>query len=439
MHSVWFRRCRNWILIVIAVMFVWLGLFFWNSQTEFSNRIAKLQAAGIPTNISELNDFYAVPEGVQDTTDLWVAALDSVDEDAFKAVSKSLPYIGSAESPKPDDEWPEVQQAVEFLEAQSDTMDAVRRAMAAGGAVRFDVDFSPGINTLLPRTPECRNLMRLLSLDCQVAYRERDFDRVHSNLVGMLRLSGILRAEPTMISQLFGNALYAVACAESVQYVGVCDWNDEQLKQLQEQAAEGDFRATLQIGLIGEQVAMLHSLEQAPAIATLGGTTKLEALRYFEKIFASADLPWHECILKQNEVSDELLQRPGLVNELGLMMLRLTLPASGQFTASMARMEAKQRCLIGVLAMARLGAAGDEVPDVLAGLPDSVLPKSGAEIDWTDPFDGQPLRFLRSDSVLTIYSIGEDQTDNGGRLDPPSQGGDCDVGFQLKWKVDAAD
>lgn len=441
MHSDWYRRPRNWILLVLAVIFIWGGLRFWSSRSEYSARIAKLQAAGIPTNTAELNDFYAVPEGVRDTTELWVAALDSVDEDAIKDVRESLPYIGVSDPPKPEDEWPEFEQARAFLSAQNDTMDAIRRAMDVGGAVRFDVDFSPGINTLLPRTQDCRNLMRLLRLDCQVAYREDDFDRIHSNLLGMLRLSGILRAEPTMISQLFGNALYAMACSDTAEYVGLCGWNNEQLRQLQEQAAELDARAALQVGLIGGQVNVLHIFEQVPVIDTLGGAIKPDVLEYFEQAVNVDDLPWHECLQKQfavsakfqkrSEESVDLVSRLDVGNRLGLIMFSLRLPADDRFTASMARMEAKRRCLVGLLAMARLRAAGDELPDSLDELTDNVLPTSGTPFRWADPFDGQPLKILRTDDSLTIYSIGEDQTDNVGLLEPPPGVRSYDVGFRL--------
>ena len=49
----------------------------------------------------------------------------------------------------------------------------------------------------------------------------------------------------------------------------------------------------------------------------------------------------------------------------------------------------------------------------------------------TDPFDGQPLRYLRTNKGVAIYSIGRDQTDDGGQLDPVNQRRSPDDGFRL--------
>jgi hypothetical protein len=59
------------------------------------------------------------------------------------------------------------------------------------------------------------------------------------------------------------------------------------------------------------------------------------------------------------------------------------------------------------------------VPDHLPGVPE-------------DPFDGKPLRFAETDQGIVIYSIGENETDDGGDLTPPNkkQPGP-DVGFRL--------
>ena len=51
-----------------------------------------------------------------------------------------------------------------------------------------------------------------------------------------------------------------------------------------------------------------------------------------------------------------------------------------------------------------------------------------------DPFDGQPLRFRRSNGRFLIYSVGEDRTDDGGKVEWSSYKPGMDYGFQL-WDV----
>jgi hypothetical protein len=52
-----------------------------------------------------------------------------------------------------------------------------------------------------------------------------------------------------------------------------------------------------------------------------------------------------------------------------------------------------------------------------------------------DPYDGQPLRYRRTEDGVVVYAVGDDGVDNGGNLDRerPNQPG-VDVGFRL-WDV----
>ena len=53
----------------------------------------------------------------------------------------------------------------------------------------------------------------------------------------------------------------------------------------------------------------------------------------------------------------------------------------------------------------------------------------------TDPYDGLPLRYLRTADGVVVYSVGPDRSDNQGNLvrnAKPTDG--TDVGFQL-WDV----
>ena len=49
-----------------------------------------------------------------------------------------------------------------------------------------------------------------------------------------------------------------------------------------------------------------------------------------------------------------------------------------------------------------------------------------------DPFDGKPLRLLKTADAMTIYSVGEDLADNGGQVVPPKKDRAPDIGFTLK-------
>ena len=71
---------------------------------------------------------------------------------------------------------------------------------------------------------------------------------------------------------------------------------------------------------------------------------------------------------------------------------------------------ANLRCAAVALACERFRLGNGRWPKSLAEIPAAIL----AEIP-RDPFDGKPLQFVQRADGVTIYSIGADEEDNGGR------------------------
>jgi hypothetical protein len=88
--------------------------------------------------------------------------------------------------------------------------------------------------------------------------------------------------------------------------------------------------------------------------------------------------------------------------------------------------QAVQDCLAAALAAERYRLASGEWPDSLEAL--VPLYMTGVP---NDPFDGEPIRYLRTDAGITIYSIGRDGVDDGGELDVPRGERAPDQGFRL--------
>ena len=89
------------------------------------------------------------------------------------------------------------------------------------------------------------------------------------------------------------------------------------------------------------------------------------------------------------------------------------------------------RCGVAAVAVERYRLANGHWPDRLDDLVPAYLSKIAI-----DPFDGQPLRFRRLKDGVIIYTVGEDQKDDGGqRIRIKAGAPDADVGFQL-WDAD---
>ncbi|MSR56693.1 MAG: hypothetical protein EXS05_03345 [Planctomycetaceae bacterium] len=136
-----------------------------------NSELTALKVQGLPTTGSEINDFYFVPRDVADTTDLWVSAIDAVQAAKLWGRTGSLLFAETVTKtiPDPGESWVELDEVRNRLGELASEMQAIRRAAAAGGQVRFPVDFSPGIHALLTHTQHSRKLARLLSLDAFVS------------------------------------------------------------------------------------------------------------------------------------------------------------------------------------------------------------------------------------------------------------------------------
>jgi hypothetical protein len=85
------------------------------------------------------------------------------------------------------------------------------------------------------------------------------------------------------------------------------------------------------------------------------------------------------------------------------------------------------RCGVAAVAVERYRLANGRWPERL----DDVVPAYLSKIP-IDPFDGQPLRFRRLKDGVIIYTVGEDQKEDGGqRMRIKAGAPDADVGFQL--------
>jgi hypothetical protein len=90
------------------------------------------------------------------------------------------------------------------------------------------------------------------------------------------------------------------------------------------------------------------------------------------------------------------------------------------------RDHADLRCAILMLAAERLRKAQGHWPQNVDELALRVVAKVPI-----DPFDGKPLRMVRTEDGLILYSVGEDGVDNGGKLsDRPNVAG-TDCGLRL--------
>ncbi|MBI3823305.1 MAG: hypothetical protein HY289_11600 [Planctomycetes bacterium] len=148
-----------------------------------------------------------------------------------------------------------------------------------------------------------------------------------------------------------------------------------------------------------------------------------EQLQHMTRLVEIAKLPLHE---QRKKVPDWEQARASSANP-----LLMKIPGLGKFISKECRSQATLRTALAAIACERyrLKHPGQQWPESL----DVLVTAKLLDTVPLDPIDGQPLRYRRNKDFVVIYSIGNDETDNGGRIDhkrPPDTPG-FDVGFRL--------
>jgi hypothetical protein len=114
--------------------------------------------------------------------------------------------------------------------------------------------------------------------------------------------------------------------------------------------------------------------------------------------------------------------------ETGTELTRLLLPTWTKLHDASLRAKALLRCAAAGLAVERFRQIRGRWPASLQEIPQGLLPAVPL-----DPFDGQPLKYVRREDGVTIYSIAMDEQDNGGTIIDGAKTTDTglDIGFRL--------
>jgi len=425
-----------WLAIGFAVLVVFmLGCLWYIAEAQLNARLAALRAKGMPATASEINAFYVVPEGVADTTHLWMEASDAAQAANLGTRGAALPIIGKGPTPipAPGEDWAELEASRTLLSELDREFELVRKAVAAGGQVRYPCDFSDGINTLLPHVQDAHQPARLMQLDAHVSAHDGNNSRALDDIRAIFAVSDTLRTEPTLVSQLVRIAIHGMGCRTAMRLLPHCDWTDAELASLQKVIRSARFKDELAIGLCGERAMCLTALDEAP-LGPLRYPNKQETLRIFESSFDGLDGSWADAISRQREISEQIKTiAGGRISRLVLSGVILLSPASEWSFISGARAEASQKCANIIVAAHRHRLKHGQLPEKLADIEQELLgPPSDHVANVIDPYTGKPLLYKIEAKRVVIYSVGKNEQDDGGDVDRSDQDWPLDVGFSLK-------
>ena len=296
------------------------------------------------------------------------------------------------------------------------------------------------IAMLLGETQNARDAARELALEARVEAAHGNVRLALEDLAAIHRLAEHIGQEPTMISQLVAFAVDSIASYQlewvlqhhpvtEEELAALADWQPLSMSLRLQRAAlteEALGLATLSefddSGVVENNFETLGIPNWGPNVNPLYRvflfSADVQMYRRFLREYRNIAIRPYAERAKAYQVSESKLSS----TPVGIVT-RLLLPALSQFDKACSRTAARQRLEYLALAAHRYRlkhGEGKRFPDSL-----EQLTEAGLAYIPLDPYDDQPLRMIRRDDALILYSIGPDQIDEqGAKFDFTTSKGD---------------
>jgi hypothetical protein len=304
------------------------------------------------------------------------------------------------------------------------------------------------LNTLLKGADDVRRIVPLLVYDAMRYDHEHDPRQAIIACQAAFNASRSLGDEPFAVSQLIRMKCIFSACQGLERALAQGQPPTEEMSAFQRLLADEDAYPALFVAARGERAVQNELMD-----ALESGDIAVNALRdgrpdWDERLFgvlyrdnirdehpillamlsrwvALAQLPFPEQRAAEWKLEEEIRNLPKKA-----ILTRLMSPAVEKLGNLSRRNHGYLRCLNVALAAEQYRHETQAWPDAIDQLCPKYLP-----LVPSDPFNGVPLRYRRLEDGVMIYSIGQDEEDDGGNLDPdnPDQYG-VDIGIRL-WDV----
>ena len=404
---------RRAVLAVVGVLLVLVGLLLVLRRGSVERRLKALRATGYPTSFAELAAYKQLPEGVENAAEVYLEAFANFAPPVDEA---DVPILGTAELPSRGAALPEpMAQAVSTYLARNAECLALLREASGVAQCRYHWDFQ-AYAAGLPALGDLKSCTRLLGL-AAISYADKgEAAAALAYVEDGLQLSNSLADEPGLLSHLVRVACYGMTLGHLGQVLSVGGFTDEQLRDLGGRLAGIADTLDLTEVMVTERAFMIEWCKDPSLLTGLGGTGRLlkapgirrvglhDCLDYMADCVEASKLPLRRRPARFTEIEKQ-------VEELSFMhvMIEVVRPAMDRVVVLDLRFRAHLDLARAALAIERYRLARGTVPGEL----DELVPEYLQEVPL-DPFDGQPIRYRRTESGYMLYTVLEDGQDNGG-------------------------
>jgi len=308
---------------------------------------------------------------------------------------------------------------------------------------------------ILNTATQYRTLGRLLSVDAILKTIDGDTAGAVDALSLQLRLSEPLYAEPDVLLNTVGLANDARAIKTIEGLLSVHELQDDELARLERAWKRHLAYQSVRSSLLGQRAWLVRVTDRAQGIAARSETitvadgdgwpengwhvpnpvdwipfkndwfmvaNRVQGVAVLTRLVDALDDPYQ--LLKTARHEQATLSHVST----GTIFLRITLPSVVHWIELHNRAVARSQCLFAALESERFRRAKDRFPEHL----NELIPNYLTEVP-RDPFVADNrIRLFNNRGDLVIYSVGENETDDGGRITPENRARHgLDVGVRL--------
>ena len=290
---------------------------------------------------------------------------------------------------------------------------------------------------LLPHLNFCRSSAQILSLRAIAELRNGNADKAMEDVLLSLRVEEATRSEPFLISQLVRVTQFRMILQVIYEGLSQHRWSESQLAALSVELDKRDYLSDYQLAMRSELASTIGSIEflrkhrnvalfgveNNPKLLTFLLTVlipdgfcyqnEITLSRYYERWAFPAIDPQKKLVFPSYGNLDDFQKATKGFSPYNVLA-RLAFPAVQKSIYRSAKIENSKNLARVAIALERYRLAHGEHPETLSALTPQFIDNIPNDI-----MNGQPLLYRREDNGLfTLYSVGWNQTDDGGNFVP---------------------
>lgn len=293
------------------------------------------------------------------------------------------------------------------------------------------------VGKLIPWLAQEKRCAQLLQLRAMAKLQDNQSAAALEDVKLLLRLTDTIRNQPFLISHLVRIAMQAIALQPVYEGLAQHRWNDAQLADLEAALGKKDYLADCQFSMRGERTCAISAIEvmrRTREIITytggeIGNDIVTNSLRlspsafFYQNELAIAKM-YDQFVLPLMDITNRTLSVAAYrtseadSHELAKhwsfykILARMAFPAVGKAVIKFALIQSQVDLARVACALERFRLVHGKYPDTL----DVLAPQFIAQLPH-DILNGQPLHYRRTeDGNFVLYSVGWDETDDGGKV-----------------------